>query len=361
MGRKTRIALIAAAAIAAALIGLRLALPSIAKSRLNAKLDSLDAYRGHVDAVVLSLWRGGIVLGGLSVRSRRTEFRLDVGALDVSVDWKALIHRRITAKIVMDKPVVTLGTAEGGGETAGGEAKKKENKPSHAAKTAKTEAGQTLPETLQAMVPLKINRFLVRDGEVRMPATAGQPEVKISSVQAELDNLTNVRGNSVAHGQASARLQDQGRADLDVNFDPLAEQPTFGLAFTVKDLSLPALNPLLKRQWGVTLEQGTFEMVCEARAAKGRFDGYIKPFARDLKATPPRKARGPIKAVKQAVASAAAALLKNQKTKTVAAKVPFGGGFGDAKVGTWQAVGSVLQNAFIKALSPSFEGLRRNG
>jgi len=40
---------------------------------------------------------------------------------------------------------------------------------------------------------------------------------------------------------------------------------------------------------------------------------------------------------------------------TLATKVPISGSYGKSQVGTWQAIGSVIQNAFIQALLPKLD------
>lgn len=330
------------AALAVVLAGVRLALPAVVKARLNRSLGSLESFQGHVDRVDISLWRGGIVLRGLSLLSRSEPLRLDVRALDVSVDWRALLHRRVVARVVADHPAATVGA----------------EKPSTGAKAAKKETGEKLPATMTQMMPVDINRFYVRDGRIGLAATADQPEVRLSSVNVEIDNLTNAKGNSPARAHATGNVMDQGTAEVDLAFDPLAEKPTFNLAVTLKKIDLPALNPVLQRQFGVSVKRGTLEMVCEAHAKDGNFDGYVKPFVQDVKAG---KGRGPLGAVKQAVLGAAAEILKNPKTQAVAAKAPFHGTFDDPSVGTWAAALSVFRNAFVKALSPSLEGLSKSG
>ncbi|HVE12900.1 MAG TPA: hypothetical protein VNI01_05865, partial [Elusimicrobiota bacterium] len=84
-------------------------------------------------------------------------------------------------------------------------------------------------------------------------------------------------------------------------------------------------------------------------AKNGRFAGYVKPFVRDLKVAAPKKG---LKKLEAAVVNVVNAALRNRRSKTVAARVPFGGTFQDPRVGLWPAVGTVLHNAFG-------EGLRR--
>lgn len=52
------------------LLALRLVLPSIVLREVNRKLSKLEGYRGHVDKIGLSLWRGACRIEGLKIARR---------------------------------------------------------------------------------------------------------------------------------------------------------------------------------------------------------------------------------------------------------------------------------------------------
>ena len=57
----------------------------------------------------------------------------------------------------------------------------------------------------------------------------------------------------------------------------------------------------------------------------------------------------------QAIVGAVTTILKNQSTDSLATRVPISGSYGTEKIGTWTAIASLLQNAFIRALVPKLD------
>jgi hypothetical protein len=220
--------------------------------------------------------------------------------------------------------------------------------------------GKTLAQLMSELMPFRIDRFALSDGAIVVGERQdGGAEARLSDVDVVVENLTNsakAGKGSFARGAASAKIMDEGKADLTLDLDPTAERPSFDLALQVRGVDLAALSPVLRWQWDVEVQRGTFELVAAAAAKDGGFKGYVKPFVKDLKmggrGGGPEKA---VKKVKQAVVNAVARVLENEDTKAIATKVPFEGRFEDPKTGVWDAVLAVLRNAFVKALSPSFE------
>src|SRR4051812_4196093 len=49
------------------LIAARIALPYVVKSQINARLETIPGYAGHVDNVSIHLWRGAYSLHGIAI------------------------------------------------------------------------------------------------------------------------------------------------------------------------------------------------------------------------------------------------------------------------------------------------------
>ena len=64
----------------------------------------------------------------------------------------------------------------------------------------------------------------------------------------------------------------------------------------------------------------------------------------------------PLQLFWETIVGAGTGLLKNKSKDQLAAKIPYGGRFDDPDVNIWSTIGSVLKNAFIKALLPDIEG-----
>lgn len=345
----------------ALLIGARIALPFVVKARLNAKLAGFsDRYTGEVQGVRLALWRGDIVLRGLQLREEGAFFKLDLHELEVNLDWGPLLRRRIfVASAKALRPSLRMKVAPAVKAAKAAEALVREKARELKAEQGEPQNSRPLPALLEELSGFRIDRLEITDGEVIVREGGDQAEARFFEVQAVVENLTNAAkwsSGPTARGQASARVQDTGSLRIDVKLNPTARQPNFLLTLAVEKLALKEVNPLLRSEYGVDVESGTFDLYVEAEAKDGGFKGYVKPFLEGLKMHG-KEDKSALKIIKEAVVGAVAAVLKNKDSQAVAAKVPFEGKFEDPQAGVWAAAVSVLRNAFLKALGPSFDGL----
>jgi hypothetical protein len=136
-------------------------------------------------------------------------------------------------------------------------------------------------------VPFNINRFSIDNGEVHYRDFTSTPKVDVfvQDIYAEARNLTNSEdrtGSLVATFDGRARAMKSGRIRFDGKVDPYAKQPKFESDFKLDGLDIRELNPYLRAYANVDAEQGTFAMDAELAARDGRFNGYVKPFVKDL-------------------------------------------------------------------------------
>lgn len=349
------------AGLVALLVLARLALPHVVKARLNAGLDGFsDRYTGEVRGVSLALWRGEIVLRGLQLREEGAFFKLDLHELAVDLDWGPLLRRRIFAVSVKAlRPSLRMKVAPAAKAVEAAQAAVAEKARELKAEHGERQDSRPLPALLEEISPFRIDRLEIQDGEVVVREGGDQAEARFFEIQGVVENLTNAAkwsSGPAAKGRASARVQETGSLRLDVELNPTARQPDFRLTLAVEKLALKEVNPLLRSEYGVDVESGAFDLYVEAEAKDGGFKGYVKPFIDGLKMRG-KKEKGALKAVKEAVVGAVAAVLKNKDSRAVASKVPFAGRFDDPQAGVWAAVVSVLRNAFVTALGPSFDGL----
>jgi len=335
------------AVVAAAAAGLRVALPGIVKSKINAKLERVEGWKAAVRDVDLAVLRGGIVIHDLEADGKGTSMRLSVSRAAVNISWGALLRRKVVARVEIVKPKASLTV------------KRADKEKAKAAATETTAKAEAVFPNLKDFFPFRLDRLAVRDGAITVKE--GELETNLTGFYFVVEGLTNDPGKGKdprAKGEAGATVSKDGTVRLDFRLDPSARPPAFDFALAVKKINLPEVNPLLRAQFGMDVDAGVFELVAEATSAAGGFNGYVKPFVKDLKMGPTHgKKGGPLKVIKEAVVGAVAAVLKNDKTDAVAAKVPFEGRYDNPEIGVWEAFFSVLRNAFIKALTPSFEGV----
>src|SRR4051794_198585 len=97
--------------VAIVLLAIRLALPFAIKRYVNQKLNEIPDYRGHVDDIDLSLWRGAYTMHDvfLAKMSGKVPVPLFTApTVDLSMQWRELFHGAIVGEIVMDRPEVNF-------------------------------------------------------------------------------------------------------------------------------------------------------------------------------------------------------------------------------------------------------------
>ena len=329
------------------LVALRIALEPIVEKYVNHVLAKNESYAGRIEDVDIHLLRGAYVIKGTVLEKKDGTSLvpfLDIPVTDLSVEWKALLHGSIVAKIELREPKVNFVGGSGASNQAGG--------------------GTDWRETVKDLVPLKINRFAVVNGQVHYVDPTAKPKVDVSvdELYVEATNLTNSEDLSdtlVAQVHARGKPLGLGQFDLEASLDPYADQPTFDLNATMKSVPLVKGNDFLKAYGKLDLEAGTLDAYTEIAAKDGRFKGYVKPLLHGTKVVSLKKdvkESGPLQTAWETVAGAAKGLLANDKTENVATVIPFEGSFDDPKVDAWTTIAMALRNAFLQALFGGLEG-----
>ena len=325
------------------LIVIRLMLPSIILHRINKSLASLEGYDGHIDDIDMSLFRGSYSIDNMEIKRKEPAktpvelFKLDF--IELSVEWKPLLHGRAVGQIFLDHPEIIV---------------------------TKTEPEKTKQDTasfktiLEKLMPLKVNRFEIKDGTFRFIDNKARPKVDVSVKNIEITarNLSNVYDSvnelpSTVSGHASVY---EGDFNLHMKLNALADKPTFDLDAELKNTNLVRLNDFLKAYGNFTVNKGEFSLFTEVAASDGKFKGYVKPLIKDLDVLGPEdRGESFFQKAWESIVGAVGSILKNEKKEQVATKIPIEGTFKKPKTRVWFAVGEALRNAFIQALMPGID------
>jgi uncharacterized protein YhdP len=331
-------------AIAAA----RIAAPYLIKRYVNQELEQLDGYTGHVDDVDLNLWRGAYEVEGVRIDKTGGHVPVPFVALerlDLSVQWRALLHGEVVAKVAMFRPQVNF---------VKGPTK------------AQTQTGEETDwrKTLNDIVPLRIDRFTVVDGEVHYRDLHAQPKVDVfvDHLNATVTNLTNseqISASRVARLNVQADIMRSGALRLDGSIDPFARRPTFDVRTRLEKLRIAKLNDFLKAYLDVDVEKGTLALYSELHAQRGAFHGYVKPLIEDLDVLDwPNEKERPLEKIWEGLVGGVAVVFKNLPHDQLGSRIPLEGEFDKPKVEGWQALVSLLRNAFVRALRHGLETTR---
>lgn len=340
------------AVVALLLIGLRIALEPIVERYANKTLDELEGYSGHIEDVDIALLRGAYVIEGLRITKTGGKVPvpfLSASRIDLSVQWSALLDGSVVAEIEVSDPKLNFVHAS-------------EREGKQQASQSQVEPSENWTEVVKDLVPISINRFSIENGRVSYRDFTSSPQVNIfvQDIYAEARNLTNSKdrtGSLVASFDGRALAMGSGRIKFDGKVDPYAKRPTFEAAFKLDGLEMKELNSYLRAYANVDAEKGKFSMDAEFAAKNGRFDGYVKPFIKDLDVLDWDKENESVpNKIWQGIVGTAASLLENPKKDQTATRIPMGGRLDNPEVGVWSALGSLLKNAFIQALTRGLEG-----
>jgi len=332
--------------IIAVLIIVRAVLPYFVLRYANKTLAEMDGYYGHVEDIDLSLYRGAYQLNDIFINKvddktdKQTDF-FRSKVVDLSIEWRALFRGAIVGELLFETPVLTFTKDKADpGEVAGDTS--------------------DFRKVLKGFMPLKINRFQIRNGSIHYVDQTAKPEVDLAlkNVQVLAQNLTNSDKNESelpSPVKATASLYE-GELTFNMQLNALAEQPAFDLNAELKNTNLVLLNDYLKVYGNFDINKGRFGLYTEFAAKQGSFTGYVKPLIKDLDVVGPEdKDDKFFDKVWEGVVGTAGVVFNNIKKDQVGTKVPIKGTFDDPSISTWQAIGQLIRNAFIQALMPAID------
>jgi hypothetical protein len=342
-----RPAVITVLVLVALLIALRVSLPFLLTHYLNRAITQAPDYEGSIADVDIHLWRGAYSIHKIEVRQIKGDKvtpLFNAQTVDLSVDWRQLLHGSLVGEMTLTKPQINIVA---------------EPKPEDV-KEEKFRL-QDLVDRFTAFMPLNINRFEILDGEAHFGDQSAAPPIDLYFDQVHLvaHNLTNserVANNLWATVSGTGRMMGSGQVKLEMRLNPSAKQPTFDLAFELKDLRLTALNDYLRRYLAVEARDGWVSLYAEAVARDGRFKGYVKPVVKDLDILEVKQEnKGVGEAVKGLFVKILAYVFKNKPQEQLATRIDFAGSFDNPEIGIWDAVVFFIRNAFVEALKPGLD------
>jgi hypothetical protein len=344
--RRKKTWLIIAGSFLLALIGLRIALPHILLRFVNRELQTIPGYTGHVDDLDVHLIRGAYTLK--TIRLDKTGGKIPVPffsaeLFDLSVEWSALFHGRLVGKIGVRHPILNF---------AKGPTKE----------TSQTEI-PTKPWTqvVSNLMPLKLNRFEILDGEIHYRDFYSIPKVNIyaTDIHVLAENLSNAKHQKEELPSTVEATCDGiygGHATLHMKMDALNEYPTFSAKAELTDMDITKLNDFLSAYAKLTVRSGNISIYTEAAAKDRKIAGYTKPIIKDLHVVNWKDDKGhPLKLAWEAVVGTVAWVVKNHGKDQLATKAEFSGDLKDPNVDIWYIIGQLLRNGFIQALYPALE------
>jgi hypothetical protein len=326
----------------------RALLPSFVRDYVNRTLDRNLLYEGRVGQVQIHLLRGAYSIHDIQVSQRAGNVPVPLLAakqVDFSIQWDALLHRRVVGQVVMQEPQFNFVASSNQNES-------------------QTGSGGPWLEMIQDLFPFTINSAAIQEGSVHFRTYQSQKPVDayLSHLNASVDDLSNVRDETnplVTTVQATAQAMDQANLECKMSLDPFSYRPTFHLAVRLLGLDVTKLNDLALTYGKFDFKRGWFDLVLEADSKEGQLTGYVKPLFRDLKVfslSEDFKEDSVLQFFWQALVGGATTAFKNFSRNQFGTLVPF---TADASKTTTTdilaTIGNILRNAFVRAYLPRLE------
>ncbi len=335
-------------AIIVLLIGVRLALPHVVRHYVNHQLQKSSAYAGSVGRIEISLYRGAYEIRDIHIFKRNDKVQepfFSAPYMDLSVQWSGLLHHRIVAKIFMQQPHVNF-----------------VNGPSAAQR--QTGENTSWNQMLQSLTPFKLNEVEIYDGQIHYKDDYSNPKVDlyISRLGASATNLSNAENQPLqlpAGIRAHGKTIGDGTLDFHLQMNPMAPAPEYQMQVALTNVNLPALNSFLRAYGKFDVARGDFAMFTSVAATNSAYQGYIKVFFNNLDVFEWQKEKREHKSAEKifwdAIVGAVSTVFRNLPKDQLAVKVPISGVYTNSSVDMTSTIGSLLRNAFVRALIPKYD------
>ena len=262
--------------------------------------------------------------------------------IDLSVEWKALFKGGLVGEIEVRRPILNF--VKGPTE-----------------ETSQTKIDKEWQDIVNELMPLKLNRFEIVEGEIHYLDYYSSPKVDVftSNIYILAENLSNVTDSTnllPSTVTGSAEIYG-GKAKLNMKLDALNKTPTFDMNAEMIGLNLVEVNDFLKAYGKFDVQKGSFGVYTEAAAKDGKIIGYTKPIIKDLDVIEWKDEKeDPLgQKLLESVIGLGGWIFKNKSEDQVATEIEFEGELKDPAINVWSIIGETLRNAFIEALYPSLE------
>ncbi len=212
-------------------------------------------------------------------------------------------------------------------------------------------------------IQLKIDRLEIVKGNFAFTNRVATPAYRVNFTDASVsvDNLSNQRAEGTANVQLSGTFMGSGKAQASAIIRPATGGADMDLKVRVEDTEMASMNDLVRAYGGFDVAGGQFSVYTELNVRRGTISGYVKPLFRDVQVAQGQQDRPKSfgQRLYEGVVAVATKILKNRARGELATVVTVSGRVEQPQTSYWEVIGGLVENAFIKAILPGFEGERR--
>jgi hypothetical protein len=226
-------------------------------------------------------------------------------------------------------------------------------------KTRATNVGRAAEELSHAPVAVfRVDELHIADSTVGYVDHSTDPGYRVFVEKSDL-TIKNV-SNQAADGAASLALKGQfmgsGKSVVQATVAPATSSSNLDLAVTIEGTQLRSMNDLLRTFGNFDVVAGQFSFYSQLTIKDGEISGYLKPIFADMQVYSQQQDAGKplLHRIYEGLVGATQTVLQNRRGE-VATTVEISGRAPNPETSTWQAAIGLIQNAFIKAITPGFE------
>ena len=270
---KSRKGLLVFLSVVLLLVVLRVALPYILKSYLNEKLSNLGEYKGSLNDISLSLWRGAYQVNGLSILKAGTENKpfVSIKNSDISLSWMALVQGKLLSEIyLVDAQLYFL---EG------------KNKQENQLKVKK-ESQKYWLESFQALVPLSVQSLQLENVNLKFENSKlkGLEQNNLLITQAHAKNLIVYEGdkNKLSPIRVDGILNKHAKLEISGGINLNKDPNFYDIDLSLKKFELKSANKLFKHYVPLDISKGSLTLLGEFKGNSQLANGYLRIFMYNL-------------------------------------------------------------------------------
>ena len=331
------------------LITLRIAAPYAVQQYVNYQLKHTQGITGHIGDVDLFLYRGAYAIDDVEIYATNATTAprplLAVKTLDFSLAWSALLKGNLVTNMAFMRPEIVI----------------YDKNPNAAEQNQRVKDETTWIGLANDLVLFSIDTLTIEQGKLSLvnATSQGEKPTFISNINARIENITNAQNLSktlVTTLNVEGALMGEAALRLNGKLDPFSKHANFDFNAEVQRFSVENLDTVFKVYTPFDIEAGGIDGAMELVAKDNNLNGYVKAGVQNLSVFSWREDiekddDGIFTAIFEGSVDLLGSILENDESKLVAARIPIEGQLDNTDVSTFQAVISVLKNAFFDAFS----------
>jgi hypothetical protein len=213
---------------------------------------------------------------------------------------------------------------------------------------------------------LVVERATMKNGELGYINQTTQPPYRIffNNMELYVAGIGTPETTQKIQLKLAGQFMGEGDTLIEGVFQPEFQSPDFDVKFKIAETEMKLLNEFFKAHGNFDVKKGKFSFFSELKVHDKLVKGYIKPFFKDpeIYDLAQDKTDNVFKQLYEGILDGLSSILENAPRDEVATKTEISGSLKkEVNVNTWELIGNLLRNAFIDALTPSFERIKHPG